>query len=75
MRGALEKSWFFQATVQKMTYTCHSGSSAASFCEPAMLDSSLRDLVIAAAIVFMMTALFVDRQILSVALEYLPAFW
>jgi hypothetical protein len=58
-----------------MTYACYSGICAASFCEPAMLDFSLRDIAIAAAILFMMTALFVDRQILSVALEYLPAIW
>ena len=40
-----------------------------------MLDVSLRDLVIAAAILFALTAFFIDRQILSTALESLAAFW
>jgi len=58
-----------------VTYAYDSGFSVTVSCEPAMTDFTLRELALAAAIVFVLCSSFIDRQILQDLLESLRAFW
>jgi hypothetical protein len=58
-----------------VTYASVSGFSITVSCEPAMPDFTPRELALAAAIVFVFCASFIDRQILQAIVESLRAFW
>ena len=58
-----------------MTYTSCSGISVLVFWVPAMSELTVREIVLAAAIVILLTTFFVDRQILYAVMEPIRAFW
>lgn len=79
-RLAVRRTWlriyrFSPAAWQNVTYACHSGISVLVFWVPAMPDLTIREFVLAAAIVLILTAFFIDRQVLNAVMEPIRAFW
>ena len=54
-----------------MTYASDSGSFVTFYGSPAMFDFTIRELSLAAAIVFVLASWFIDRQILNAVAEAL----
>jgi len=66
---------FSDATPQIVTYACCSGIFVLVFWVPAMPELTIREIVLAAAIVIALTVFFVERQVLNAVLEPIRAFW